>query len=374
MRRRDFTKLSGAFLASPAVLRAQVPAKVVVVGAGSAGLTAAYHLTRAGVDVQVLEAANRWGGRVKRDTGLADVPLDLGAEWIHTEPTVFGEMLGQGASTLGVETIDYAPQTFQFWNGRKIGDFNALRHVYAEWKFFDTTWYGFFERFVVPSIASKITLNAPVGRVAQDAVILTTGQRVEADAVIITTPISALQSGALQVDGFELQRGALSEVTFGRGFKVFLTFTDRFYPDILTTGSRWDALSSGWSQKIYYDAAFGKATQDNILGLFTVNEGPLPRAALSPDALVEDVMSELTEIFGSTPRNSFQRARVQNWSHEPFIAGSYSMENASDTAIEDILAPIGTIHFAGEALGGGNQSTVHGAAFSAINAVERLLP
>ncbi len=56
--------------------------KVLVVGAGMAGLTAAQHLKNCGAEVIVLEARSRIGGRIWTDETLG-VPVDLGATWIH---------------------------------------------------------------------------------------------------------------------------------------------------------------------------------------------------------------------------------------------------------------------------------------------------
>lgn len=57
-------------------------ARVLVIGAGMAGLTAARILHDTGMQVTVLEARERLGGRTWTDdsTGL---PYDLGASWIH---------------------------------------------------------------------------------------------------------------------------------------------------------------------------------------------------------------------------------------------------------------------------------------------------
>ncbi|MEW1644069.1 FAD-dependent oxidoreductase [Streptomyces sp. NPDC091219] len=59
-----------------------VDADVVVVGAGYAGLTTAWRLAEAGVDVIVLEAADRVGGRVLSQVTPSGVRVDHGGQWI----------------------------------------------------------------------------------------------------------------------------------------------------------------------------------------------------------------------------------------------------------------------------------------------------
>src|SRR5690348_16729429 len=56
--------------------------RVVVVGAGIAGLTVANALAHAGVEYVVLEARDRIGGRL-HTVDLAGSPVDLGGSWIH---------------------------------------------------------------------------------------------------------------------------------------------------------------------------------------------------------------------------------------------------------------------------------------------------
>ena len=56
--------------------------RVVVLGAGIAGLAAASRLHRAGIEAVVLEARDRIGGRL-HTVDLAGIPVDLGGSWIH---------------------------------------------------------------------------------------------------------------------------------------------------------------------------------------------------------------------------------------------------------------------------------------------------
>lgn len=87
MKRRDFLKTaSGLYLAGGAswarAAQTRADEKIVVIGAGMAGLAAAGALRERGFDVLVVEARDRIGGRINTDRSLG-CAVDLGASWIH---------------------------------------------------------------------------------------------------------------------------------------------------------------------------------------------------------------------------------------------------------------------------------------------------
>ena len=88
MNRRRFVSAAG--LALPGILSWPQPAlaagkkkRIVVIGAGISGLSAAKTLAGYGHTVIVLEARTRIGGRIATSSLWADTPVDLGAAWIH---------------------------------------------------------------------------------------------------------------------------------------------------------------------------------------------------------------------------------------------------------------------------------------------------
>lgn len=62
------------------------PKKVIIVGAGLAGLTAGYELSKAGHEVTILEAQNRVGGRVftVREPFADGLYAECGGEWVES--------------------------------------------------------------------------------------------------------------------------------------------------------------------------------------------------------------------------------------------------------------------------------------------------
>lgn len=76
--------------------------RILVSGAGLAGLAAAKELKRAGHQVVVLEARDRIGGRIWTSNKWPDLPLDLGATWIHG---VTGNPIAGLADQLGARRL-----------------------------------------------------------------------------------------------------------------------------------------------------------------------------------------------------------------------------------------------------------------------------
>ncbi len=79
--------------------------RVVVIGAGLAGLSAARVLVDRGIDVVVLEARDRVGGRTEGGQTADGTPIELGGQWIGPTQTRMYELVAE----LGLET-------FQTWN------------------------------------------------------------------------------------------------------------------------------------------------------------------------------------------------------------------------------------------------------------------
>lgn len=347
-----------ATLFGPGLGRAKAGQRVIVVGAGVAGITAGYLLRRAGAEVTLLEAAPHWGGRTKRLEGFADFPIDLGAEWIHADHSVLSEIVDNPAAKVDEETITYRPKTYDTWDGKSRGSANWLRLAYAERKFKRTTWYGFFERHMLPSVSTSLRLGEPVTRIEYSGtgVTVTTKQaRYSGDHVIVTTPLSVLQNGGISFAPGLPRRitAALGNAVFGSGLKAFFKFRERFYGDITLPQGASGFTADTWSERIFYNAAFGKGSSDHVLGLFQNSNVPLATARQSDAQIQRDLLAELDRIYDGAASQLVEKVQVQNWDRVPYINGTYANdydEGDQGTLVYAFRPVAGRLFFAGEAL------------------------
>ncbi|MEN0048045.1 MAG: NAD(P)/FAD-dependent oxidoreductase [Bacteroidota bacterium] len=351
--------------------------KVLVIGAGAAGLTAGHILNQQNIDFQILEASSIHGGRVKKAADFVDFPIDLGGEWIHTDPSILVTLLNDPQVDANIEVITYNPQTIAVWKNGALKKRNFTSNFYSEYKFKNSTWFDFFDQFIVPSIRDRIAYNSPVNAIdyTGEKVIVKTisGEVYEADKVLVTIPIKILQNEFINFSpSLPAEKiSAIQEEQMPDGLKVFIEFSEKFYPDIVMLDSLLDAFIN--SDHTYYNAAFGKDSDRHVFALFTVGEPASRYTSLqTEEAILKKVMSELDEIFDGKASQYYVQHVIQNWSQEPFIQGSYSYGYSST---EVLAAPVeDRIYFAGEAINtNGNTSTVHGAGESAYLALEKLL-
>ncbi len=347
---------------------------VLIVGAGAAGLTAGHFLSQQQVSFQVLEATSRYGGRMKKTDSFADFPIPLGAEWLTADADIFDTIVNDDSVAVAVRTTGYTEaERIGLWKNNTLS-MHAL-DSFRDRKFVHGTWFDFFERYVVPSVARHIVYNAAVRTIdyTDDTVIVRTQDaEYTADAVIVTAPLPVIRTGLIEfvppLPRHKLQ--AVKRAVVWDGMKVFLEFSEKFYPaytDLSVTPKRSGHVT-------YFDAAYGQQTDRNILGLFAVGNAAQRYMSLSDGDLKRYILRELDSIFSNKATPSYLNHIVQNWSDEPYIQGAYLNDYEDWKRVRTLSEPVANrIYFAGDAYTSGNDwGNVHDAARAARRAVRAI--
>lgn len=147
--RRDFLKQSAIVAAGTLIMpsafnvNAGVKPKVIVIGAGFAGLAAAYRLKQKGCEVTILEARSRIGGRVfshVMDKG-EDLVIELGAEWVGASHERMIELCSEFKLELMNNQFDshltyggeYSPKGMWDYSNEWKSKFNKLLSDYSNY-------------------------------------------------------------------------------------------------------------------------------------------------------------------------------------------------------------------------------------------------
>lgn len=389
MKRRELIKICGLLgISLPLYSRGEVSEaklstsekSVLIIGAGAAGMASGYLLAQKGIDFQILEASSTYGGRMKRTTTFADFPIPLGAEWLHASENVLTNIINNVSTQVTTKLQAYKgnEQIGHFENG--VLSYSSLSEAFgsnfSDKKFINSTWFDFFEEYVVPRIQSKMHINTEIVAIDYegDTIFVTdsSGATFEADKVIVTTPLKILQIGGVRFNPAlpNNKLNAIQDAPIWGGLKVFLEFSEKFYPTYLTFSD--SETKSG--QRAYFDAAYSQNTSSNILGLFAVGLPAQQYQKISSNDQLDYILNELDEIFDNKASQSYIKHIVQDWDKEPFIQSAYLADTAPSN-ISSILSDSvdGKLYFAGDSYTQKDDwGGVHNATKSARFAVEEI--
>lgn len=351
--------------------------KVIIIGAGAAGMSAGYLLAQQGVDYQILEASSAHGGRMKRTTTFVDFPVPLGAEWLHGSPIEFTKIVNDESIQIATQTVGYDSQDIVGYYDNGVYTTAAHGDPGTDRKFINSTWFDFFDTYIAPSVLSNTQFNTVVNAIdysGSKVVITDTNNQVyEADKIIFTAPLKILQEGNISFTPTlpNDKRNAIQNAPVWGGFKAFIEFSSKFYPVYLAFSD--SETSAG--QRIYYDASYGQSSSRHVLGLFSVGQQAEQYQNLSGDAQRDYMLNELDQVFNGAASSNYIKHIVQNWNEEPHIKGAYLSDGAA-SSISTVLATTinDKVYFAGDAYTKFDDwSSVHIAARSARDAVSEIL-
>ncbi|MEM1340325.1 MAG: FAD-dependent oxidoreductase [Bacteroidota bacterium] len=362
------------------IIAADFDGSVLIVGAGAAGMATAYLLQQLGVEYQILEADTSYGGRFRTNNSFTDFPIPLGAEWLHVSEAELPAIVNNAGVEIDTTLLPYSEKDTSgyYSNGQlTLEEVGSAVNDDQDKRFINSSWFDFFEEYIVPSIRSNMRFNTRIASIdySADSVLAkdTNGTLYEADKLVLTIPLKLLQIG--QVDFRpELpnnKQNALANANIWSGLKLFLKFSEQFYPTFLY----FDDSQTREGQRLYYDAAYGQNSADNVLGLFSVGKQAEVYQAFKGTALRDYVLNELDEIFDGKASETFQDILVQNWNEQPFAGAAYLEDEASSSISTAMSKSIDNkLYFAGCSYTQFDDwSSVHTAARSARDAVRELV-
>ncbi len=441
MNRRDFLKHSslltiGGLILPSSILTAcrkeslfediNYDGKVIIIGAGAAGLYAAYILKSKGIDFQILEASANYGGRLGKLTGFANFPIDTGAQWLHGKNSILGDLITKSNTKITLDDsetkywfnnqlVNSLPKNTDIFEGDDLpdisyNDYALQKGLGNEYKYivenmagdqgaaasrlsvfgnnqdeenwnsgdndfkFRETFFDLIDKEIASQVKDKILLNTIVSKIdySQSTIQITDSNNntYNADKVIITVPIPILKSADIQfIPTLPNEKTtAFSKIGMDAGMKVFLKFSNKFFDQNIIGGPICAA---------YADDSIGKAQNDNVLLAFIMGVQAEYLTSLGSDtAITTALLQELDTMYNGQATASFVASHVQNWTINRFVKGAYSystigMGDARKVATKPINKKL---YFAGEAMNtNGHHQTVHGAVETGYREVINIL-
>lgn len=401
---------------------------LVIIGAGAAGLAAARAALNAGLNIEIVEAAGRIGGRGHTDTASFPEPFDMGCQWLHAASinpyTKIADRLGfryrrsnfnyrihdgtwwlndQLVSQFGSDLAgfyDRVATAGQAGQDLPAADFIAaddpwgalIRRAYTGYmaaspetvSTYDTSRFRFTEEDwpVEDGYGAliqrdgedlEVNLNCPVKSVdwgEKEIMVGTAKGMIFCRAVLVTVSIAILQ--AERIKFFPLlpdwKQSAIGRIDMGQAEKVGLWLKRDVFTglDPHFAMLNWDnAPTAGFLMRPFdRPMATMFASGDFARDLF----------AQGSEAAIAEAKSLLARICGTDILKEIAAAKATNWVTDPWHLGAYSvLKPGGGEARAELAQPIDNrLFFAGEATSTDGFSTAHGAYNSGVVAAETI--
>jgi monoamine oxidase len=389
--------------------------KVIVVGAGFAGLAAADELVRSGAEVELFEARDRVGGRVW-SVPFAGATVERGAEFIlpHDRTviatvsrlglelvrkgTLYGNREPRGGPPVSrAQVLSAVTRLGSEQHGGTLADtlarngelepgvaevIQARLEVSCAYPATDLDAsvltegagaFGDFDTFTVAGgndriarelalrLGDAVHLSVPVSAVAwhdRGVAVLAAGVEVVADAAVIAAPASVL--GRIAFD--PPLPSEKSAVRYGQAAKLFVALRTPAPPSqVLSVPDRfWCYTQLGRDgEPLPFVAAF--AGSSGALEALAVAQGP--------DRWLE-VLARVRPDLDLDVRTVL----LSTWADDPWVRGAYSAASAAVPLDRDALSgPVGPLWFAGEHTAGGWHGLMEGALRSGFRTAQQVL-
>jgi len=443
--RRNFLRWSAALLLTSSVgdlprlrrslAQARRSADVLIIGAGAAGLSAAQSLRAEGLEVIVLEARQRFGGRIWSDDSFAPYPIELGAEFIHGSKVntwnwlkqaelnsledegetlyVYLNGLLQPDSRLERDYLAEFEEALEAWDEEGDAALSALlpslnlsseearllNNLFAPDNAADLDQYGIlgyseatFEgdgaedgdwRIVegysalVDFMAAglDVRLNSVVQRIAWDSsgveVRTTDGGTYEAYKLIVTLPLGVLQRGSVL---FEPGLPTWKQQAIQRlGAGIVNKLVLKFREPFWPDDL--SALATPLDTQFWWRPGFDREQEVPILTALIGGSSGAAFSRMSEAQAIERGLTELERMTGRSLNGLLAEGRFVNWGADPYSLMGYSYVPIRAAGLRAELArPVDRVlYFGGEAANSIRPGTVHGAIESGENAASAVL-
>ncbi len=365
--RRGFIRQSALALAGASLLRSNIvaaglpPRKIVIIGAGMAGLSAGWELSQAGHDITILEARTRPGGRVYTlrepfsdglfaEGGAARIPdnHDLTLKYVKLfevplepmYPSQLSALRFNGSAKQEVPIDGFTDGLAQFFGSEFRGPnrFSKIKSGNDNLPKAFALRLG--EKIHYGSAAVKIEQDAQQARVT--FIEKGTRQTITADRVLCAAPFSVLRNVEFPASFPQRRRDLINNLHYDSVSRVYLQAKKRSWEE---KGLNGFAITNDGVE--IWQPTWNQPAPRGILMTYN-RRGQAERiAAMKEGERISSTLTQLGQWFPGLQEN-FERGATKCWIEDEWSRGAWAFIGVKDFIAAS--AAEGRIHFAGEHL------------------------